>query len=186
MQVDQIALTLSLKLSGDAIWGHLPASAVKVGEELAAVIDHYCRQHELGYYPAIEFFRQVADIDQNLIDDAEQLAWAVSKLAREQIQVRLRPVFSNIRFRSIQTEAFALPPVRPAQSSAVEKLIKHYTPNRVRVDLQVSVLRKDDDDRSEAMEGYARKMIYRWLSDIFDEIKVTSSVVLHRRDHTGR
>jgi len=35
------------------------------------------------------------------------------------------------------------------------------------------------------MEGYARKMIYRWLSDIFDDIKVTSSVVLHGRDQPG-
>ena len=71
-----------------------------------------------------------------------------------------------------------LPPVRPNQPSALQQLIEHCTPNRVRVELQVSLFRKDTDNHGEAMEGYARKMIYRWLSDIFDDVEVTSSVVL--------
>ena len=177
MQVDHTTLLLRLKLSDKPIWQHLPSSAEKVGRELAERIDRYCRDHELGYYPAIEFFRQVADFDQALIDDVEQIAWSASKLAREQIQKRLRPVFSTVKFRSVQTEAFGLPPVRPGRSGSLEKLAEHYTPNRIKVELQVSSLRRESDDRGDAMEGYARKMIYRWLSDIFEEVEVAASTV---------
>ena len=176
MQVDHTRLLLRLTLSGHPIWGDLPLSAEKIGRELAEVIDRYCRDHALGYYPAIEFFRQVADFDQALIDDIERIAWAASKRVREQMQLRLRPVFSTVKFQSIQTEAFGLPPVRPGRSGELERLAEHYTPNRIKVELQVSSLRKEGDDRGEAMEGYARKMIFRWLSDIFEEVEVTASV----------
>ena len=184
MQVDHIALTLRLKLADKEIWQQLPASARKVGWELAGFVDRYCREHQLGYYPAIDYFRQVAEADQNLIDDAEKLAWDVSRKVREQLQSRLRPVFSNVKFRSIQTESFALPPVRPSQPSAFEQLVSHYTPTTIRVELVGSLLRKDADRRGDAMEGYARKMIFRWLSDIFDDVEVTSSMVLDEQGKT--
>jgi hypothetical protein len=175
MQVDHITLVLRLAISNHVLWRHLPASAEKVGRELAAMVDAYRREHELGYYPAIEFFRQVESFDQNLIDDTERIAWAVTRLAREQIQSRLRPVFSTVRFRAIQTEAFSLPPVLPGQPASYERLIGHYTPNRLKLELQVSLLSKEGDGRRDAMQGYARKMIYRWLSDIFDEVEIKAS-----------
>ncbi len=185
MQVDHIALTVRLKLAEKTVWQHLPASASKVGRELARFVDRYCRDHELGYYPAIEYFRQVPEANQELIDNAEELAWEVSKKAREQLQSRLRPVFSNLKFRSVQTESFAIPPVRPSQPSALEQLAAHYTPDRVRVELLASLLRKDKDLRGDAMEGYARKMIFRWLSGIFEEVEVTSSVLLDEKGRRG-
>ena len=178
MHIDRIALTLRVRLSTGDVWQSLPASAGKAGRELAEVVDRYCSEHALGYYPAIEFFRDVPAIDQNLIDNAERLAWVVSKKVREQVQSRLRPVFSSVKFRSIQTESFMLPPVRPNQPSALERLARHYTPDTVRLELLVSLLRKDQDERRDAMEGYARKMVHRWLSSIFDEVEITSSVVL--------
>ncbi len=178
MHIDHIALTLRVRLSAKDVWQHLPASAEKAGRELAEAVDRYCREHALGYYPAIEFFRGIPAIDQNLIDNAERLAWVVSKKVREQVQSRLRPVFSLVKFRSIQTESFMLPPVRPNQPSALERLVRHYTPDTVKLELLVSLLRKDQDERRDAMEGYARKMVHRWLSSIFDEVEITSSVVL--------
>ena len=185
MRVDHIALTLRLTLAEKDIWQHLPAAAGQVGSELAGFVDRYCREHQLGYYPAIEYFRQVAEADQELIDHLEQLAWEVSRKVREQLQSRLRPVFSSVKFRSVQTEAFALPPVRPSQPSALEQLVSHYTPNSVRVELLASLLRKDDDQRGDAMEGYARKMVHRWLSDIFDDVEVTASAVLDEPEKAG-
>ena len=181
MQIDHIALTLRLKLSSSEIWQHLPASTEKVGRELARAVDGYCREHALGYYPAIEFFRDNPAVDQNLLDNAERLAWVVSKKVREQVRSRLRPVFSSVKFRSVQTESFMLPPVRPNQSSALERLIEHYTPDSIRLEILVSLLRKDQDERRDAMEGYARKMMHRWLSSGFDEVEITSSVVLDER-----
>jgi hypothetical protein len=185
MRVDHIALTLRLTLADKDVWQGLPAAARQVGSELAGFVDRYCREHQLGYYPAIEYFRQVTEADQKLLDDAEQLAWDVSKKVREQLQSRLGPVFSTVKFRTVQTEAFALPPVRPGRSSAFEQLVSHYTPNRVRVELRVSLLRKDSDQRIDAMEGYARKMVFRWLGDIFDDVEVTVSARLDQTDKAG-
>jgi hypothetical protein len=175
MQVDQISLILLLTVPEGIIQQPLPSSAVKIGEQLANEIDQYCREHKLGYYPAIEFFRQVPEINQGLIENAEQIAWVVSKVAREEVQSRLRPIFSSVKFQSVQTEAFTLPPVRPNHPSALEQLARHYTPDTVRLELLVSMLRKDNDQRVDAAETYARKMIYRWLRGVFENVIVTAS-----------
>ena len=161
---------------------HLQSSPVKIGEELASVIDQYSREHKLGYYPAIEFFRQVPEIDQGLIEKAEQIAWTVSKVAREEVQSRLRPIFSSVKFQSVQTEAFTLPPVRPNSPTSLEQLVNHCTPDTVRLELLVSMLRKDNDQRGEAAETYARKMIYRWLRGIFENVDVTASASVPDQD----
>jgi hypothetical protein len=185
MQVDHISLILRLKVPGEILQRHLHSSPVEVGEELARVIDQYARKHRLGYYPAIEFFRHVPDINQGLIENAEQIAWVVSKVAREQVQSRLRPIFSSVKFQSVQTEAFTLPSVRPNYPSALEQLKSHYTPDTVRLELLVSILRKDNDQRGDAVETYARKMIYRWLRGIFEDVDVTASASRIEQDSTG-
>ena len=175
MQVDQVNLGVRLVLADEMLRARLSASASGLGHELAMEIDAYCNQHQLGYYPAIEFFRQVDEFDQDLIDQVEQLSWKVCKLAREEVQSRLRPIFSTVKFRSVQTEAFALPPVRPNQPSSLERLAEHCTVDTVKLELQVSMLRKDDDQRGDAAEGYARKMIFRWLKSVFADVEVTAS-----------
>jgi len=182
MQVDQISLILRLTVPEEILQRHLNSSPAKAGEELARVIDQYSREHRLGYYPAIEFFRQVPEIDQGLIENAEQIAWTVSKAAREEVQSRLRPIFSSVKFQSVQTEAFALPPVRPNHPSAQEQLVNHYTPDTVRLELLVSMLRKDNDQGGDAAETYARKMIYRWLRGIFENVDVTASASVAEQD----
>ena len=175
MQVDQVTLGLRLVIADETLHAQLSESADELGRELATAIDAYCNKHHLGYYPAIAFFRQVDEFDQDLIDQAEQLSWKVCKLAREEVQSRLRPVFSTVKFKSVQTEAFALPPVRPNRASSLEKLAEHCTVDTVKLELQVSMLRKDDDQRGEAAEGYARKMIFRWLKSVFADVEVTAS-----------
>ena len=87
----------------------------------------------------------------------------------------MRPIFSTVKFQSVQTEAFALPPVRPNRASSLERLAEHCTVDTVKLELQVSMLRKNDDKRGEAAEGYARTMIFRWLKDLFADVEITSS-----------
>jgi hypothetical protein len=182
MQVDHISLILRLTVPEAILQRQLHSSPVEIGEQLATVIDQYSRKHKLGYYPAIEFFRQVPEIDQGLIECAEKIAWVVCKLAREEVQSRLRPIFSTVKFQSVQTEAFALPPVRPDHPSSLERLAAHYTPDTVRMELLVSMLRKDNDQRGDAAEAYARKMIYRWLRGIFENVDVTASASAVEQD----
>jgi hypothetical protein len=175
MQVDHVSLGIRLVLSDEMLRAKLAASPADIGLELARAIDKYCSEQQLGYYPAIEFFRQAAGFDQQLIDHIEQVSWQVSKLAREEVQSRLRPIFSTVKFQSVQTEAFALPPVRPSQDNALDRLVQHCTVDTVKLELQVSMLRKDNDQRGDAAEGYARKMMYRWLGSVFEEVQITAS-----------
>jgi chromosome condensin MukBEF complex kleisin-like MukF subunit len=176
MQVDHISLVVRLTVPEKVFQGELHTSPSRLGKDLATAIDHYSRENKLGYYPAIEFIRKIKDIDQSLVDEAERIAWIVCKLAREEVQSRLCPVFSSVKFKSVQTEAFAMPAIRPNQASAFDQLVRHCTPDSVKLEIQVSMLRKDDDQRGEAAEAYARKMIFRWLKPVFENIEITASV----------
>jgi hypothetical protein len=173
--IDRARVGVTLKVPEEALSRHLPSSPTRVGHELATAVDTYVREHSMGYYPALEFFRDIDGIDKDLLESAEQIAWLMSKLAREEVQVRLRPIFSKVQFQSIQTLAFTMPPVRPNQKDAVEKLAQFYTPNTVKLELVLSMIRKDSDTAERKVETYARKMIYRWLRDSFETVEVTSS-----------
>ena len=175
MHIDKARVGVLVRVPAHAMDRHLPCSASRVGTELATAIDSYVRDTQLGYYPALEFFRNVDAIDQDLLHSVEQIAWLVSKLAREEIQLRLRPIFATVKFDSIQTVAFALPPVRPSQKDALEHLAAHYTPDTIKLELVLSMLRKDTDTAERKVETYARKMIFRWLRDRFDHVEITSS-----------
>ena len=178
MQVDQISLTLRLKLSASILHQHVSALPEKAGEALAIAVDKYSNENNLGYYPAIDYFEQLEPFDKGLIEVIEKLSWQVSKFTRQEIQKRLRPIFATVKFQSVQTEAYSLPGVRPGQKAALERLSEHYTPDTFKVELKLSMLRKESDQREGAAEGYARKMMFRWLGDLFESIEVTSSRVV--------
>jgi hypothetical protein len=71
--------------------------------------------------------------------------------------------------------AYALPAVRPGQPDAVDQLARHYTPDTFRIELKLSMMRKDNDRNTGKAEAYARKMIFRWLKDSFRELEITGS-----------
>ena len=135
----------------------------------------YQQENKTGYYPAIDFFKSLDGVDPDLITSAEQVAWLVSKLARETIQKKLRPIFSSVSFQSIQTLAFSMPKVRPNQKDAIEQLARHYTPDSVKIELVLNMMRRDSDDNDDRAEPYARKMMFRWLESEFESIEVTNS-----------
>jgi hypothetical protein len=74
--------------------------------------------------------------------------------------------------------AFSLPRVRPNQADAIEQLAMHYTPDRVKIELIVTMMRRDSEAEDSRAEPYARKMIFRWLQNEFASIEVTSSKAL--------
>jgi hypothetical protein len=175
--VDKVLLGVLVQLPEKTISDSI-ASPGLIGAEIAASVDDYVRENELGYYPALTYFRDNGAIDAELIHKAEQLAWRASKHARELIQTGLRPIFSTVRFRSVQPQAFLMPTVRPGQPGALKKLSQHYSPDIIRLELVLSLLRKDNDSGERSTELYARKMIYRWLREPFEMVEVTSSSAL--------
>jgi hypothetical protein len=175
--VDKVLLGVLVQLPAKSI-SDPGTSPGRIGVELAGKVDTYVRENNLGYYPALTYFRDNGAIEHELIHKAEQLAWRASKHARELIQTGLRPIFSTVRFRSVQPQAFLMPAVRPGQPGAITKLGQHYSPDIIRLELILSLLRKDNDSGERSTELYARKMIYRWLREPFEMVEVTSSSAL--------
>jgi hypothetical protein len=178
MRFDKVLIIIDVQLKAETLQQYLPCSANIIGKTLADIADEYEKKNKTGYYPAIDFFKTLDTVDPDLITSAEQVSWLVSKLAREIVQSKLRPIFSSVTLQSIQTLAFSLPKVRPNKTDAVEQLSKHYTPDTVKMELVLTMMRRDsevDDDRA---EPYARKMMFRWLESAFELVTITSSRAL--------
>ena len=178
MRFDKVLLILKVQLKPESLQQYLPCSANIIGQTLAAIADEYEKENRTGYYPAMDFFKTLETVDPDLIASAEQVSWLVSKLARETIQSKLRPIFSSVQFQSIQTLAFSLPKVRPNRADAIEQLAKHYTPDTVKIELLVTMMRRDSEAEDSRAEPYARKMVFCWLDAEFESVEVTNSKAL--------
>ena len=178
MRFDKTLVTLNVQLKAETLQQHLPCSAGIIGKALAQIADDYARSSGEGYYPAIEFFKGREGVDPELIESAEQVSWLAAKLAREIIQKQLRPVFSSVSFQSIQNLAFSMPRVRPNQKDAFEKLAQHYTPDTVKIELVLTIMRRDSEAEDDRAEPYARKMMFRWLEPAFASVEIAGSTVL--------
>ena len=178
MRFDKVLVTIDVQLKPDVLQQYLPCSANVIGKALANIAYQYQQDNKTGYYPAIDFFKTLDGVDPDLITSAEQVAWLVSKLARETIESKLRPIFSSVSFQSIQTLAFSMPRVRPNQKDAIEQLAQHYTPDSVKIELVLTMIRRDSDADDGRAEPYARKMMFRWLEREFESIEVTNSKAL--------
>lgn len=155
---------------------HLAATPSIVGVELANQVFQYERQHRLGYYPAIDFFQQQGGVDKDLLNALQNISWVATSLVRDEIRTRLRSVFSNIQFETIQTLAFTLPAVRPSNPNALHELNNHYSATVVKVSLIATLIQKTQN--TDSIENLAKNMVYRWLKEHFREIEVTSASVL--------
>ena len=121
MRFDKILVSINVRLKAEDLQKYLPCSADIIGKTLAQIAQEYEQENKTAYYPAIDFFKTQDNVDPDLITSAEQVAWLVSKLARETIQIKLRPIFSSVQFQSIQTLAFSLPKVRPLKGMLMQK-----------------------------------------------------------------
>ena len=168
----QLAITFKVRLSEESMQRHMTASPYVVGEELANQISRYSSEHALGYYPAIDYFVQNGGIEQDLLDAAGNISWLITNLVREEVRVRLRSVFSSVKFESLQTQAYTMPSVRPGQNNAHHLLVEHYTPDLVKVNIIATMVRKKQSTL-EATQ-LARHQICRWLKSRFESLEITN------------
>ena len=182
MRFDKILVSINVRLKAEDLQKYLPCSADIIGKTLAQIAQEYEQESKTAYYPAIDFFKTQDNVDPDLITSAEQVAWLVSKLARETIQIKLRPIFSSVQFQSIQTLAFSLPKVRPLKGGAsievIEALSRHYTPDTVKIELLLTMIRRESEAHDGRAEPYARKMMFRWLESEFESVEVTGSKLM--------
>jgi hypothetical protein len=167
----RIAVSLQVRVSSGLIEQHTVASPRVVGEALAEQITAYVQREQLGYYPALDYFRKLPDVDPDLLGAVDSLSWLVCGLVRDEIRRRLRPVFSTLRFESVQIVANTMPTIRPANANALHELARHYTPDQVRLNLLASSLRRQDNDAATAV-ALAGHLIRRWLENRFSSLQI--------------
>lgn len=174
LYLNSVTLSIIVQLPEHVFARHLPASPTVVGEALAEQISTYVQAERLGYYPALDYFRaQPGVLEPELLDAAENIAWFTCNQARNEIQRKLRPVFSSLRVQGAQALAFTMPAVRPAQANARRDLIRHFTPDTAKLVLQVNSFQKSE--QTETMAKWASHLAYRWLKDSFARIEVISA-----------
>ena len=104
----------------------------------------------------------------------------IAPLVKE-IMAVLSQVFSSVKIQSTQCLVYALPKVRLTKGErsanpsgvATDELIQHYTPNRVKFEIVVTLFQKQKPESG--IEKGIRKIVYRWLNDVFENLEITSS-----------
>ena len=175
LTVTKIHISLKVKISGELLERHLASSATAVGKALTESALASVKKNKIGYFPALEYFQNQGDLDDDLIDAAETIGWFASKIAREEVQRKMRHFFSTIHFQSVQTLAFTMPNVRPNKHNAYQLLIEHYTPDVVKLDIVASVLKKE---HIKGMGNWAKQLFRRNLENSFEEMNVIQAVVI--------
>ena len=173
LHIATIALTLRARVKSADLLQRLPESPYTLGDDLARQAHDFAMREHLGYYPALDYLKKREAVEHYLLNAAEQIAAETAQWVRQRITERLSPVFSSVRFQSIQIIAFALPPIRPGQAQALAQLARFYTPDTVKCDVLVTLIRKQSSD--EGLEGYARATTQHWLADEFAEFEITTA-----------
>lgn len=176
LRVSKVELSVKLTVPMALLQERLPAPVDKLGAQLAGEIHKHVTDNKLGYYPALDYFKQSSDIPGYLLEAVDEVAALAITLATERINDTLIPVFSNVTINAIQCLAFSLPTVRPGKPHARTALAAHYTPNVLKLEMIVSVLQKHKLPQS--FEKYADNTVFRNLSEVFEAVEISSARLL--------
>ena len=174
-----IALSLVVNVPDESMEQHLAATPYVVTDELVSKILAYEHQHQLGYYPALDYYIQNNAFEADLIDAVQNISWVVTSMVRNQIKIKLRPAFSNIKFEAIQPLAYTMPTVRPTDPNKTDKLIEHFSLATVKLNLIATLIQKVVD--KQAAQSFAGNLAHRWLKDSFTDVSITSATVIERK-----
>ena len=176
LHISKIHVTLQVKVPHELLERHLPASSEVVGEALTEQVVAAVKKHNLSYFPALDFLEKQGDIEEDLLEVTETIAWFACKLVREQVHKKLRGFFSELSFQSVKCTSYAMPGVRANQLNAWNDLVEHYTPNTVKLDLIASVLKKEQHPKG--LENWSKQLFRRNLEGSFDHFEVIQTAVM--------
>lgn len=172
IQILRTNLTLTVTLPLELLRREMGEPVLAIGPSLAGEIDHYVREHKLGYYPALDYFTRNEALDPDLMAAVEHVAVMVAEMAKRKVQVRLREPFSNVQFSNIQSVAMTLPRVRPNDANALPALTEHYSPNRIRMTVVTSSIEKAGINVQD-YEKLAAHKLRNWLEPEFETVELS-------------
>lgn len=155
---------------------HSPYLPQELGNRLAEDVCEYVREHTIGYYPALDYLHEQKALRPELLDALDQLTWLATSLTREEVRVRLRPVYAGVSLQSIQAVAYSMPQIRHNQPNAQQRLAEHYTPNRVKFDVMLTLFRKTMENDN--LSSFIENVTFRHLEEPFDRVDINAVKVL--------
>jgi len=168
----KVSLTINATLPHSVIQNHVPGSVVDLGKIIAKNIDAYVGENKLGYYPALSYFTDTDAVEAFLLDAIDQVADVVQRLSEQGVLDTLTPIFSTVHIDSLRNRVYTLPTMRLKDRHVIEKLNQHYCADSVSFELQVTLIQRDEN--TDSLEGKVKKMVMRWLTDVFEEVDITS------------
>ena len=172
LHIPKLSLTVKAKLLDETLKDYIPGSIVDLGQTIATKIDQHVREQNIGYYPALSYFSDGDVVEPYLLDAVDQVVDIVGRISEEQMMNVLAPIFSSIVINDLRNQVYGLPTVRLNDSNALENLYEHFIADTITFELIVTLIQKSAD--TDTLESKVRKMILRWLTDIFCEIDITS------------
>lgn len=173
----KVSLTVNTVISTETLVQEFGELALGMGQTLSEQVNRYGRENKLGYYPALDFFKQNQGIDQELLDSAEHISWLICEWTQRQIRLRLREPFSHVQFDQVQSVAYSMPRVRPSMPRALELLSDHFTPDSVRLTVITSSIERSNVN----LAGYEKLAVHkfrRWLDPVFESIEISNAHVI--------
>ena len=172
VRVVKTSMTLAVTLPDKILHDHTGYVPSRMGQQLAEQVCGYVHAHNTGYFPPLDYFEQGEGIEADLITLAQQMTQFSGQYLKRDLYRHLVDIFSNLKVVKIQSMALTMPKVRVNEKEAKAKLAKHFSPARMRVELELSTIEKA------GMEGgieLARHKVLRWLHPHYAEIEVTEA-----------
>ncbi len=147
-----------------------------LGENLAGQVDTYVMEEHLGYYPALDFFRELPEaVDQALLSLIDEVATFCASYARRELRRRLSRAFSNVQIEQLQCTAYTMPKMRPNRSNGPMELARHYTPDTLKMELLLSSIQKA---RFEGEERMTMDKVSRLAHEPFSHFQLNGAQLL--------
>ncbi len=147
-----------------------------LGENLAGQVDTYVMEEHLGYYPALDYFRDHPEaVDPALIHLIDEVATFCASYARSELRRRLSRPFSKVQIEQLQCTAYTLPRMRPNRSNGPMELAQHYAPDTLKMELLLSSVQKA---RFEGEEKMALEKLSRFAREPFEHFQLNGAKLL--------
>lgn len=144
-----------------------------LGENLAGQVDAYVMEQGVGYYPALDYFRNHPEaVDPALLVLIDEIATFCAEYARRELRRSLSRAFSSVKIEQAQCTAYTMPRVRPSHSGAPSGLAAHYTPATLKLEVMLSTIQKGEFD---GLARHSLDKLERWARESFETFQVNAS-----------
>lgn len=176
IEVITVAASLTVSVPETVVEPNMGYLPWVLGENLAGQVDAWVMEQGMGYYPALDFFRDHPEaVDPALLMLIDEVAIFCADFARRELRRRLSRAFSSVQVEQAQCTAYTMPRVRPTRSGAPAGLAEHYSPNTLKMELLLSSIQKG---AFEGLEELTLNKLMRWGREPFEAFQVNGSTLM--------